>query len=756
MSAYINVTKDNLEEVQSQVNELLGNLNELKDLYTDYVYTIQRDKSNIDYSGWQDDVSTEVQNFADTDIDTAMERVQTDLESKGYQSLIYVTEKILEQLGYCIKAKAQLDTYNTRLEELKARRDAETNYSSLYSSGQASQAYINYMNQLDSAITKVQGYITKLNTEIDNMITRIQEFFRKLSEIKFGDVVRNLAVINTYTQTAAPEVPTDPGAAAKEPVEVEQEAAEEEPDPKDPIVEEQSEEEPDPKDPIVEEQSEEEPDSKNPTEEESKAEFIERMTSAGLTKEEAEEIWNNRHLSEEESSEEEPTEEVSKEEFIEQMTSAGLTKEEAEEIWNNRHPSEEEVPDSKNPTEEESKAEFIERMTSAGLTKEEAEEIWNNRHPEAAKDPVEVGQETADVTESLTPSERKTSAIAKLTEDYINRGMSEQEAAKKAAATYQEMINKGYEWDASNKCFKGVEELNNGYYMAKHGETTVGVFRTEKDAQAALDAFAATNSYDLTPKSQPQPQSSNYSGFWLQENHMGIKPGTRPVSLEALTSGERLVADIVEMEPSSITIELPKGVIIKGSKDVLQNNLHYDQPLSRKWTLSYHANSTFAAEFPAAYYEGGEVTSSADLGILKTGLTGVTVLQPVESTITVPSYQAETVTIPSQATVNFKNDDVIYNVRTFPAGTYTPVDIGDEVYWVNFGTNSIPDLSRKSPDEQIAMLSAYNPIVTPRAEEFSLTYTTYQEHSIFEYAHIDYQGTDTTLYDLMTAKGDEN
>ena len=328
MSIY--VSESNLEEVKEKAETLLSDLNELKEVYSDSVYTIERDLNNIDYSGWEDDISTQVQNFAETDITNAMSGVKTDLESKGFASLIRIAEAIVKQMEYCIEAKAELDRDKERYKSLESKYNTElARYNELK---EPSQAYATYIRNLKNAKETLARDINSLTSELQKMISNAQSLFEKFSQVKYGDVVTNVSIISNYTKTNIQEIPADISESDKKDQyqetqnpETEQEAEKETPE-----TEAAQEEETGPENEVVaEEESEEVQESvaEENVDKDAKEKAIKALMELGLSREEAEQTVAGITP---ESTEEKEEEKSLRENAIKALMELGLSREEAE------------------------------------------------------------------------------------------------------------------------------------------------------------------------------------------------------------------------------------------------------------------------------------------------------------------------------------------------------------------------------------------------------------------------------------------
>ena len=294
-----------------------------------------------------------------------------------------------------------------------------------------------------------------------------------------------------------------------------------------------------------------------------------------------------------------------------------------------------------------------------------------------------------------------------------------------------------------------IEKLDNEFYMAKYGDTTVGVFGTKADAQAALDSFV-----ENTLNAPSAANTENYASLWMPTNHNGLVVGTRSVSYDLLTESEKQVADILDMSPEIVTIILPPEAIVTGSGDILRDN-QPGTPLGEELTLTYHSSDPL---FGVAHSSAYSSDDNEGLSILQTGLGNVTVQIPKQNTIAVlpekPPYSIilpEHVSIPEDVQYHLKagTAENALNTSTFNSGKYTRVSIGADIYWVNFGKNLCPNMERWSRDRILAEISNYDYFTATTGTNPNIVYTTYENHSIFEYAHVNLDAKDTTLYNIL-------
>ena len=298
-----------------------------------------------------------------------------------------------------------------------------------------------------------------------------------------------------------------------------------------------------------------------------------------------------------------------------------------------------------------------------------------------------------------------------------------------------------------------IEKLDNEFYMAKYGDTTVGVFGTKADAQAALDSFVEARG-NTTLNASSATNTENYASLWMPTNHNGVVVGTRSVNYDSLTESEKQVADILDMSPEIVTIILPPEAIVTGSEDILRDN-QPGTPLGEELTLTYHSSDPL---FGVAHSSAYSSDDNEGLSILQTGLGNVTVQIPKQNTIAVlPKKPPSSIILPEHVSIP---EDVQYHLKagtaenalstsTFNSGKYTRVLIGTDIYWVNFGKNLCPNMERWSRDRILAEISNYDYFTATTGTNPNIVYTTYENHSIFEYAHANLDAKDTTLYDIL-------
>ena len=649
MSIY--VSESNLEEVKEKAETLLSDLNELKEVYSDSVYTIERDLSNIDYSEWEDAISTQVQNFAETDITKAMTGVQTDLESKGFASMIKIAEAIVKQMEYCIEAKTELDSDKERYQNFESRYNTEiARYNALK---KPSQAYVTYIRNLENAMNTLAKDIKTLTAELQKMITNAQNLFEKFSQVKYGDVVTNLSIVSNYTKTTIKELPADISEADK---------ADQVQETQDSVTEDSAVQDSRTGDPAVQD-SETEDSAVQDSEDK---DTVHKLTDNDVTR-------------------------------------YKLTDEEKAAV---------QAILDKNP----------------GMTVEEAVDQYRNAE--------QTGYQLTDkdVTRYKLTAEEKAAVQAILDK---NPEMTAEEAVDQ----YRNQEN------IENPAI--IEKLDNEFYMAKYGDTTVGVFGTKADAQAALDSFV-----ENTLNAPSAANTENYASLWMPTNHNGLVVGTRSVSYDLLTESEKQVADILDMSPEIVTIILPPEAIVTGSGDILRDN-QPGTPLGEELTLTYHSSDPL---FGVAHSSAYSSDDNEGLSILQTGLGNVTVQIPKQNTIAVlpekPPYSIilpEHVSIPEDVQYHLKagTAENALNTSTFNSGKYTRVSIGADIYWVNFGKNLCPNMERWSRDRILAEISNYDYFTATTGTNPNIVYTTYENHSIFEYAHVNLDAKDTTLYNIL-------
>ena len=206
----------NVETVLEEARALLENLQSLGSVYSESATEIQNDARNISFSNWEDDISSKIQEFIETDIQNSMQKVQSDINSGGFNSLITITEKIIEQLEACVNVQTEKRREESLKERYQNQYDREiSNYQTLKRFSMASSTYDGYIQYLSSSIRQLTSDIANLNTQLTSMINNANDLFQKLAAVKFGDVVRNLTVKTNFTKTTVGEVQTIPESSKK-------------------------------------------------------------------------------------------------------------------------------------------------------------------------------------------------------------------------------------------------------------------------------------------------------------------------------------------------------------------------------------------------------------------------------------------------------------------------------------------------------------------------------------------------------------
>ena len=206
----------NVETTLEEARALLENLQSLGSVYSESATEIQNEARNISFSNWEDDISSKIQEFIETDIPNSMQKVQTDINSGGFYSLITITEKIIEQLEACVNVQTEIKREEDLKDRYQNQYDREiSNYQTLKKSSMASATYDGYIQYLNSSIRQLTSDIANLNTQLTSMVNNANDLFQKLAAVKFGDVVRNLTVKTNFTKTTVGEVQTIPESSKK-------------------------------------------------------------------------------------------------------------------------------------------------------------------------------------------------------------------------------------------------------------------------------------------------------------------------------------------------------------------------------------------------------------------------------------------------------------------------------------------------------------------------------------------------------------